>query len=126
MDNRPRRRTVSYQDDYQNSEQNYEQQSHQAPGYRPSASPQRALSYEYKTVPGPKALVAKNEKEYDNAVRGYAKLINNEAYDGWEFYSMETVTVQEASGCLKFLGIFNGKTANSMSYNMLVFRRRIS
>ena len=77
-------------------------------------------SYEYKCVPGPSQLVVKSPEESATAVRSYAKLINKEASEGWEFYSLETMSVAQAPGCF---GI-ESKTP-PIVFNMLVFRREV-
>lgn len=77
--------------------------------------------FEYKTVPCPKALQVKSQKEDDAAVRSFARIMNSEAVDGWEFYSMETISVAQVSGCMSF-----GKSSRDTPYNMMVFRREQS
>lgn len=73
--------------------------------------------YEYKTVPAPMALNIKNEKEAGKAICGFGDLINAETHDGWEFYSMESITTSEAQGC------FGTGGRKDTHYNMLVFKR---
>lgn len=75
--------------------------------------------YVYKTVPAPTILGVKNEKQINDAIRNFANYINQECVDGWEFYSMETITTQTPQGCL---GLGGSKIT---TYNMLVFRRAI-
>ena len=53
-------------------------------------------------------------------VASFAEIINNECHDGWEFYSMEQITVKNLPGCL---GALLGVKAEATVYNMLVFRR---
>lgn len=52
----------------------------------------------YKTVPGP-VLVSIENGKVDTATNLFEKMINAEAQQGWEFVSMETLTVQEKQGC---------------------------
>jgi len=75
-------------------------------------------NYEYKCVPGPNELVVKTFEESATAVRSYAKLINKEASEGWEFYSLETMSVTQAPGCFGM-----GPKTPPIVLNMLVFRR---
>ena len=75
-------------------------------------------SYEYKCVPGPSQLVVKSQADAASAVRSYADLINAEAIDGWEFYSLETMSVAQAPGCFG-----GGDKTPPVIFNMLVFRR---
>lgn len=74
-------------------------------------------NYEYKCVPGLKELVVKSIAESSKAIAGYANIINAEAVDGWEFYSLESMTVSQAPGCFS-----SGKEPQA-TFNMLVFRR---
>ena len=52
----------------------------------------------YKAVPGPKvvSISGGNTREATDA---FAGIINAEAQNGWEYHSMETITVQETTGC---------------------------
>ena len=51
------------------------------------------MDYEYKTVPAPMVLSIKTEKEAEQAIYNFGNMINREAGDGWEFHSMETITI---------------------------------
>lgn len=75
------------------------------------------MPYQYKTVPAPKVLSIKTEKETAAAINGFGDLLNQEAVDGWEFHSMQTITVSEAQGCS------GSGQAKVTHYNMLVFHR---
>lgn len=74
-------------------------------------------NYEYKCVSGPKQLVVQSVNDSSKAIASYADIINAEAVDGWEFVSIETMSVSEAPGCL------SSDKRISVSFNMLVFRR---
>lgn len=74
-------------------------------------------NYEYKCVPGPAQLVVKSASESSKAVASYAEIINAEAIDGWEFYSLESMSVAQAPGC------FSSGKEPPVLFNMLVFRR---
>lgn len=76
--------------------------------------------YQYKCVPAPKELVVKKQSDMDKAVEDFAKIINSNSTDGWEFYSMEQISCTVPAGCLS--GLF-GKKEQTVYYNMLVFRR---
>lgn len=78
-----------------------------------------AKNYEYKCVPGPTQLIVKSEKDSEKAVASYANLINAGATDGWEFYSLESILVAQASGCLQT------QKAPPVNFYMLIFRREI-
>lgn len=52
----------------------------------------------YKAVPGPK-IVSISGGNTREATDAFAGLINSEAQNGWQYHSMETITVQEKTGC---------------------------
>ena len=73
---------------------------------------------EYKVVPGPMGFSVK-EGHANEAFSDFASLINANCGGGWEFHSMETITVQENPGCLGG----GEKNATSKIYYMLIFVR---
>lgn len=69
---------------------------------------------QYKAVAGPKNInVAKGDTQ--SAFNTFADIINKEAVGGWEYHSMETITVTEKPGCMK--------QPIPMNYYMLIFVR---
>lgn len=69
---------------------------------------------QYKAVAGPKNVsVAKGDTQA--AFNMFADLINKEAAAGWEYHSMETITVTEKPGCFQ--------NPIPMNYYMLIFAR---
>ncbi len=55
---------------------------------------------QYKAVAGPKNVqVAKGDSQA--AFNTFADIINREAAAGWEYHSMETITVTEKPGCMQ-------------------------
>ena len=78
------------------------------------------MGYEYKCVAAPKELIIKKQAEMDKAVAGFANIINNEAVQGWEFYSMEQIATTVPVGCLAALF---GKKEETTYSNMLSCRR---
>ena len=55
---------------------------------------------QYKTVAGPTNIhVAKGDSQA--AFNLFADIINREATGGWEYHSMETITVTEKPGCFQ-------------------------
>ena len=69
---------------------------------------------QYKAVAGPKNIsVAKGDTQA--AFNLFAELINKESTAGWEYHSMETITVTEKPGCFQ--------NPISMNYYMLIFVR---
>ena len=54
----------------------------------------------YKAVAGPQHIsVGKGDTQA--AFTAFASLINSEANNGWEYHSMETITVTEKPGCFQ-------------------------
>ena len=73
---------------------------------------------QYKAVAGPKNInVSKGDTQ--GAFSLFADLINREAAGGWEYHSMNTITVTEASGC-SF-----GQPPVPVNYYMLIFVREV-
>ncbi len=69
---------------------------------------------QYKAVAGPKNVsVAKGDTQA--AFNMFADLINKEATAGWEYHSMETITVTEKPGCFQ--------NPIPVNYYMLIFVR---
>ena len=67
---------------------------------------------QYKAVAGPKSInVAKGNTQ--SAFDMFADIINREAAGGWEYHSMETITVTEKPGCFQ--------QPIPMNYYMLIF-----
>ena len=73
---------------------------------------------QYKAVAGPKNIsVSKGNTQ--SAFDLFADLINAEANSGWEYHSMETITVTEKPGCLQF------QAPVPTNYYMLIFVREV-
>lgn len=71
---------------------------------------------QYKAVAGPKNInVAKGDTQA--AFNSFAELINVNAKDGWEYHSMETITVTEKPGCFQ--------PPVPTNYYMLIFVREV-
>lgn len=69
---------------------------------------------QYKAVPAPKNFsVGKDDSKA--AFVSFAGILNREATDGWEYHSMETITITEKPGCLQ--------RAVPIQYRMLIFVR---
>ena len=66
----------------------------------------------YKAVAGPKNINV-NRGDTQAAFNTFAEIINREAYGGWEYHSMETITVTEKPGCMQ--------QPVSTNYYMLIF-----
>lgn len=76
---------------------------------------------QYKCVPGPKNLVVNKIEDMDKAVVQFAQLINQNCRDGWDFYSLEEISVTRQPGCLA--GLFGAREL-VVTYNMLVFVKK--
>ena len=71
---------------------------------------------QYKAVAGPMNIsVAKGDTQA--AFNLFAELINREASTGWEYHSMETITVTEKPGCFQ--------PPVPTNYYMLIFARDV-
>lgn len=71
---------------------------------------------QYKAVSGPKNINV-NKGNTQAAFNLFADLINSEAKNGWEYHSMETITVTEKPGCFQ--------APISSSYYMLIFVKEV-
>lgn len=71
---------------------------------------------QYKAVAGPKNISV-NKGDSQAAFDLFADLINANSTDGWEYHSMETITVTETPGC------FQQPVAKN--YYMLIFVREV-
>ena len=72
---------------------------------------------QYKAVSGPKNIsVSKGDTQ--SAFNLFSDIINRETAGGWEYHSMETITVTEKAGCL-----FQQPVA--LNYYMLIFEKEI-
>ena len=71
---------------------------------------------QYKAVAGPK-IINVNKGNTQSAFNTFADLINSEATVGWEYHSMETITVTEKAGCLQ--------QPVPTNYYMLIFVREV-
>lgn len=54
----------------------------------------------YKIVEGPKNIVV-DKKNSNLALKIFEDIINNEVSQGWEYHSMETITITEKPGCFQ-------------------------
>ena len=70
----------------------------------------------YKTVPGPQGFYV-DKGNTQQAFNQFASIINHEAQDGWEYHSMETISVTQKPGCME--------QPVSGHYYMLIFVRDI-
>jgi hypothetical protein len=80
---------------------------------------------QYKTVAAPKGLEIKAGEKggVEKAIAAYSELISKEAVGGWEFHSIETITIYEKLGCFASLFKSNGINNIATNYNMLIFKK---
>lgn len=71
---------------------------------------------QYKAVAGPKSINV-DKGGTQTAFNMFADIINQEARGGWEYHSMETITVTEKPGCLQ--------QAIPVNYYMLIFVKEV-
>ncbi len=71
---------------------------------------------QYKVVAGPKNINVK-KGDTKEAFSIFEKIINNEVNDGWEYHSMEVISVTEKPGCFQ--------QAIPRNYYMLIFEKEI-
>lgn len=71
----------------------------------------------YKAVPGPK-IISITDGNHATATNSFVSIINAEAQQGWTYHSMETITVQEQTGCA-----LQPQVVNTNIY-MLIFCRQ--
>lgn len=71
---------------------------------------------EYKTVAGPKNIQV-DRGNTQAAFDMFAEIINKQARSGWNYHSMEAITVTEKPGCFQ--------QPVSTYYYMLIFERDV-
>lgn len=54
----------------------------------------------YKIVEGPKNIIV-DKKNSEAALKLFEDIINKEVSQGWEYHSMETITITEKPGCFQ-------------------------
>lgn len=71
---------------------------------------------QYRVVAGPKNINV-DKGGTQNAFSMFAEIINNEARNGWEYHSMETILVTEKPGCFQ--------QPIPLNYYMLIFMKEV-
>ena len=77
----------------------------------------RDIVKEYKVVSLPPVLVTEKKSKV-TAAQHVEILINQNAVDGWEYHSMETISEVEKSGCF---GVIDQKSR--ITYYVVIFER---
>ncbi len=54
----------------------------------------------FKIVEGPKNIIV-GRKNSEEALKLFEDIINKEVSQGWEYHSMETITITEKPGCFQ-------------------------
>lgn len=71
---------------------------------------------QYKAIAGPRTInVGRGDTQ--SAFNLFADIINKEAKGGWDYHSMETITVTEKPGCMQ--------QPYPMNYYMLIFVKEV-
>lgn len=71
---------------------------------------------QYKAVAGPKSISV-DKGGTQTAFNLFADIINQEAQGGWEYHSMETISVTEKPGCMQ--------QPIPVNYYMLIFVKEV-
>ena len=71
---------------------------------------------QYKAVSGPKNIIVEKGST-QSAFALFSEIINNEVAGGWEYHSMQTITISEKQGC------FNPPVQTN--HYMLIFCREV-
>lgn len=81
------------------------------------------MAFIYKMVQIPPGITidAKNAKDQEAAIY-LENVVNRFAKDGWEFYRIDSITVEKQVGCLAAL--FGARTS-VISYYVITFRRSV-
>ena len=95
--------------------------SYRAPASSPvmptAVNPTLGAKKVYKAVAGPKSIHV-DRGDTQSAFDMFTDIINRETAGGWEYHSMETITVSENTGCL-------GQNTLSTYYYMLIFSHEV-
>lgn len=75
---------------------------------------------QYKCVPAPIGMVITTKNTINDVAKEYEKIINSNAYDGWEYHSQQDVIVTVKPGCLEGVA---GKKEATMTYKLFVFKK---
>ena len=93
--------------------------------------PGRLGGVQYKTVAGPIKLQAKNQEDYETAVKKYAAIIDAEAVGGWELHLIQQIAVNKWLWHTVIIGAIAGAVLGCFGirnitkfFNMLVFVKR--
>lgn len=79
------------------------------------------MNYEYQMVQA--TTTVKGVAAGQEAAQYLEDLVNQKAQQGWEFYRIDNIGVEEKPGCL---GSLFGKKANYTEYYVVTFRRPTS
>jgi len=77
--------------------------------------------FEYKMVQIPPTIVVREAKGQEAAVY-LDEVVNSQARQGWDFYRVDQIGVQVASGCLTAL---LGAKAETVFHYVITFRRKV-
>ena len=80
------------------------------------------MSYIYKCVPVPETIVTgiMGKDAHEKAVLAYENIINENARDGWEFFSVDSIVSRQKPGCF---GALMGKKGEDVAFKLLIYRK---
>ena len=81
------------------------------------------MAYQYKMIQIPRNIRIKSKETYDKVAADYLENVVNEwAMQGWEFYRVDTIGIEEQPGCIA--GLLGQKTSVTRYY-VITFRKEI-
>ena len=80
------------------------------------------MNYIYKCVPVPVAITTSTagKDAHNKAVTEYENLINANALDGWELFSVDSIVSHQNPGCL---GALAGQKGEDAVFKLLIYRK---
>jgi hypothetical protein len=80
------------------------------------------MSYVYKCVPVPTTITTGTvgKDAHGAAVSAYEDIINTNAVDGWELFSVDSIVSRQNPGCL---GALMGKKGEEAVFKLLIYRK---
>ena len=81
------------------------------------------MGYRYKMIQVPPTVAVKSRGERGSEAAAYlAKVVNEQAKLGWDFFRVDSLGVQTQAGCL---GAFAGAQASTSIYYVITFRQSL-
>jgi hypothetical protein len=77
------------------------------------------MEYIYKCIPAPETIMI-GKDSHIRAVEEYEAIINENAVNGWEFFTTDYIYSKQKPGCL---GALFGKKEEEMRFKLLIYRK---